>query len=102
MIRPATARFSVWVVVGCLSLGCSGATRSTDEPPENSGAKSATVEASVLIPAPSVADNPPNDKSKLEVGQVAPDIVGADFEGVAFKLSDYRGQVVLLDFWGDS
>lgn len=37
---------------------------------------------------------------KLAIGSVAPDIVGVDVEGVSFKLSDYRGKVVLLDFWG--
>ncbi len=36
----------------------------------------------------------------LQVGCTAPDIVGVDVEGVPFKLSDYRGKVVLLDFWG--
>ena len=37
---------------------------------------------------------------KLAIGSVAPEIDGVDVEGVAFKLSDYRGKVVLLDFWG--
>ena len=37
---------------------------------------------------------------KLAIGSVAPEIEGVDVEGVAFKLSDYRGKVVLLDFWG--
>ena len=36
----------------------------------------------------------------LSIGSTAPDIVGKDHEGKEFKLSDYRGQVVLLDFWG--
>lgn len=36
----------------------------------------------------------------LKVGEVAPDIEGQDLDGVKFKLSDYRGKVVLLDFWG--
>jgi hypothetical protein len=36
----------------------------------------------------------------LAVGQLAPEIQGADLEGVPFKLSDYRGKVVVLDFWG--
>ena len=35
------------------------------------------------------------------VGQMAPDITGEDIDGVAFALSDYRGKVVMLDFWGD-
>ena len=33
--------------------------------------------------------------------KTAPEIEGEDIEGVAFKLSDYRGKVVMLDFWGD-
>lgn len=38
---------------------------------------------------------------RLQVGMVAPDIEGEDLDGVAFKLSDYRGKVVVLDFWGN-
>lgn len=37
---------------------------------------------------------------QLSIGCVAPDIVGTDQNDKEFKLSDYRGQVVLLDFWG--
>jgi hypothetical protein len=37
----------------------------------------------------------------LAVGKQAPEIEGTDFEGTKFKLSDYRGKVVFLDFWGD-
>jgi hypothetical protein len=37
----------------------------------------------------------------LSVGKEAPDIVGLDADGKKFKLSDYRGKVVLLDFWGN-
>ena len=37
---------------------------------------------------------------KLAIGSVAPEIDGFDVDGVSFKLSDYRGKVVLLDFWG--
>ena len=35
----------------------------------------------------------------LAVGKEAPDIVGEDQDGKRFKLSEYRGKVVLLDFW---
>lgn len=35
----------------------------------------------------------------LSVGKVAPEIDAVDQDGIRFKLSDYRGKVVLLDFW---
>jgi hypothetical protein len=38
---------------------------------------------------------------KLRIGMVAPDIAANDLDGVPFKLSDYRGKVVVLDFWGN-
>lgn len=36
----------------------------------------------------------------LSINCVAPDITGDDLDGVEFNLSDYRGKVVVLDFWG--
>jgi hypothetical protein len=36
----------------------------------------------------------------LLVGKEVPDVAGEDVDGKKFKLSDYRGKVVLLDFWG--
>jgi hypothetical protein len=33
------------------------------------------------------------------VGKQAPEITGPDAAGEVFALSDYRGKVVLLDFW---
>ena len=37
----------------------------------------------------------------LAIGKVAPEIEGEDVDGKKFKLSDYRGKVVMLSFWGD-
>jgi hypothetical protein len=37
----------------------------------------------------------------LAVGVEAPDIDGEDQHGERFRLSDYRGKVVLLDFWSE-
>jgi hypothetical protein len=37
----------------------------------------------------------------LIIGQPVPDIEGEDLDGKHFKLSDYRGKVVMLYFWGD-
>jgi hypothetical protein len=38
---------------------------------------------------------------KVDVPYPAPEISGADIDGKPFKLSDYRGKVVVLDFWGN-
>jgi hypothetical protein len=38
---------------------------------------------------------------ELVVGKPAPEIEGEDIDGVPFKLSDYRGKVIFLDFWGN-
>jgi hypothetical protein len=37
----------------------------------------------------------------LQVGQVAPEIIGTGLDGDLMQLSAFRGKVVLLDFWGD-
>ncbi|MGC4006569.1 MAG: TlpA disulfide reductase family protein [Pirellulales bacterium] len=37
----------------------------------------------------------------LEVGRVAQDIQGEDLDGMPMKLSEYRGKIVVLDFWVD-
>lgn len=47
------------------------------------------------------ANAPTFQKERLQIGMEVPDIEGKDLDGVAFKLSDYRGKVVVLDFWGD-
>jgi len=40
------------------------------------------------------------DPSALPTGTPAPEITCEDLEGVPFGLSDYRGKVILLCFWG--
>jgi cytochrome oxidase Cu insertion factor (SCO1/SenC/PrrC family) len=59
----------------------------------------------LVLPALSARDEKekgkPHDPSALQVGRVAPEIEGEDIDGEKFKLSDYRGKVVLLDFWGN-
>ncbi len=37
--------------------------------------------------------------TSLSKGRPARDIHGTDADGQALQLSDYRGKVVLLDFW---
>jgi hypothetical protein len=39
-------------------------------------------------------------RNPILVGKPAPEIEAEDIDGSKFKLSDYRGKVVMLDFWG--
>lgn len=36
----------------------------------------------------------------LQIGMVAPDFEQTDQDGKSWKLTEYRGQVIVLDFWG--
>ena len=36
----------------------------------------------------------------LQIGMHVPDFEAVDQDGVKFKLSDYAGKVVVVDFWG--
>jgi predicted Zn finger-like uncharacterized protein len=58
---------------------------------KNRGGGGANVK---LRPAPKDAT------TGLNVSQLAPEIEAGDLDGVNFKLSDYRGKIILLDFWG--
>ena len=57
----------------------------------------ANVTFALAFTLQSCAKVPPSVPSST----VAPEIAGADLDGVPLRLSDYRGKVVLLDFWGD-
>lgn len=39
-------------------------------------------------------------RENLQVGMQVPDFEASDENGVKFKLSEYKGKVVLIDFWG--
>jgi RNA polymerase sigma factor (sigma-70 family) len=47
-----------------------------------------------------VADEQLDDLHNLVAGKPAPEIEGVDMTGKPLKLSDYRGKVVVLVFWG--
>src|ERR1700730_7333124 len=40
------------------------------------------------------------DKKYPQVGDKAPDFTLLDFNGKAHQLSDYKGKLVLINFWG--
>ena len=37
----------------------------------------------------------------LQIGMIAPEIVGEGIDEKTMKLSQFKGKVVVLDFWGD-
>jgi cytochrome oxidase Cu insertion factor (SCO1/SenC/PrrC family) len=77
------SRGAVLLLMGAALTGCvnnANTTRSTSNKPTKSGREVA-------------ASNP------VDIGKPAPDIVGVDADGKQFRLSEYRGKVVLLDFW---
>jgi len=74
---------------------------STEE--QRAAAKQLMADAAKLAEGTILGDRiaaPEFEKSSLQIGMESPDIVGEDLDGVTFKLSDYRGKVVVLDFWG--
>jgi thiol-disulfide isomerase/thioredoxin len=47
-----------------------------------------------------VAQSELNELDHLQIGMVGPDTEGMDVDGKPLRLSDYRGKVVVLSFWG--
>ncbi len=102
--RPAKKKGTSWLnvaLMGFLLLFVAGAiafmvamlTRDASQPqPPGQTAKK---------PMPPVKQPQPLPKVGLAVGNLAPDIDAEDVHGRRFKLSDFRGKVVFLDFWGD-
>jgi len=43
----------------------------------------------------------PHDPATLAIGKAAPEIVGKTMDGKPVKLSDFKGRVVVIDFFGD-
>jgi hypothetical protein len=69
--------------------------------------QSAMASNPAQIPPMGLQQRPPNAPSQpqglpeVQVGREAMEIEAEDLDGKTFKLSDYRGKVVLLDFWGN-
>ncbi|MEZ5974270.1 MAG: hypothetical protein R3E96_05355 [Planctomycetota bacterium] len=40
------------------------------------------------------------NKANIAVGEMAPDFIGTSIDGESWRLSDFRGKVVLVDFFG--
>jgi hypothetical protein len=96
--------------VAAVSLGRSLAAR-VDKLGENPEADKVAAEAEKYFvrgielygkdPATKEAERELNALRTVRIGKPAPEIKAEDLDGKEFKLSDYRGKVVLLDFWGN-
>lgn len=76
------------------------ACKNEPDTPVAPGSPAASGTETASKPAPKPA--PPQESAPAvpTIGRLAPEIVGQDVDGQPMKLSDYRGKVVMLDFWG--
>lgn len=87
-------RFSWLLLAVMFVMGCG----------ETTPKEAAVGEKAPPAPRKDVGEKDSSEKNMPKtpvIGEMAPEITGIDLDGVEFKLSDYRGKVVLLDFWGD-
>jgi hypothetical protein len=94
-LRSRALAFTLLALAACTSDADESArkTRPVTEPPATAPRPGAPSE-----PKPAPAETPP---AVPTIGKLAPEIVGEDIDGRPIKLSDYRGKVVMLDFWGN-
>ena len=100
--------FAIFVASLLIFSGCD-ATKvadTSDARGTSTSASAGSASSEAGKPEPTLADFPelvvaPTGSEGTAVGDTAPDIAGTDVDGKEFKLSQYRGKVVMLDFWGD-
>jgi peroxiredoxin len=82
------------VLAGGLSFACS---RSPSEPP----AQASSAQASAAVAAPASPSNPSTGvaAATAEVGKPAPDFTLNDLDGKPVHLADYRGKIVVLEWF---
>jgi hypothetical protein len=75
--------------------------KESEELLERATAKYADIKLEFYGPIGKKAEKELYSLRHLSVGKSAPDVEAEDQDGKKFKLSDYRGKVVLLDFWSE-
>ena len=100
LIVGVIAVVSVVTIAGFVAVAAIVLRMLADQPPV---AYTEPVKSVQKVPvAPKTVPQPrtPVKQHNLSIGKEAPEIEGEDIDGNKFKLSDYRGKVVVLDFWG--
>jgi hypothetical protein len=113
-LRTVAAKHSDHKIQGKALLALATALKNQAEAPDLTAAQKEKIKKEAEDTLTKVADKfadlkSVGDKAKgelfemtrLVIGKEVPDIEGEDIDGKKFKLSDYRGKVVVLDFWGN-
>jgi len=94
----STHRVSAWLVMFSQSaflLALPGLLEAADP-----GSQPKTIPATPIVPAkPQPATSTKATVPTLKAGTPAPDFASADLKGRTVRLSDWKGKVVVLDFW---
>ena len=92
-----------WLIVVALMAGMTFGCKPAETTTGNSGGAETSSSQSLINISQNFTGefNPGGLPVAVAEGSLAPEIKGNDLDGAPFKLSDYRGKVVMLDFWGD-
>ncbi|MEZ5976706.1 MAG: hypothetical protein R3F34_00580 [Planctomycetota bacterium] len=105
LASDAPAAVKANVLYARASVLARSAGKPEDMTPEQKAAYDADMARVVEIAPDSIVayrvQGPTFEKERLQVGMTAPNIVGTDVFGNAMSLEQFRGKVVVLDFWGD-
>jgi len=83
------------------SMGGGGSGNNASASAGRSKPENGSGNGSGVKPKKTLAKATPTGKKGTNPGDELPQITGRDMDGNAFKLSDYRGKVIMVDFWGD-
>lgn len=83
----------------CLPVGVNGATYMAGSPIDGSRLTLTPTDRPAQVVTAPVRAAPAKDSGLLARGVAAPDFVVTDLGGREHRLSDYRGKIVVLDFW---
>jgi peroxiredoxin len=87
------------ILAGCRPEQPSSGPRPDDTIPQNTVPATSASQVGLAVPPDMPVGSSRIPGVSAEVGQPAPSLEGTDADGKPLKLSDYRGKVVVVDFW---